>query len=65
MSIRLPLVLSLVFFSVNFLVCSFSYREKNDERFRLGDSIIRYAEELDKNSPSPSQSRLQHNNHIL
>ncbi|MDF3819194.1 hypothetical protein P3G55_04755 [Leptospira sp. 96542] len=46
-SIRFPLFLSLVFFSVNFVFCSFSHRENKEGLFRVGDSVIRYTESLE------------------
>jgi hypothetical protein len=46
--IRFPLVLALSSFALNFLVCSFVHRDKAEGPFRLGESIIRYGEEMER-----------------
>lgn len=51
--IRFPLVLALSSFALNFLVCSFAHRENPDAPFRLGESIIRYGEEMERGESFP------------
>ncbi|MDZ4725735.1 MAG: hypothetical protein SH817_06240 [Leptospira sp.] len=47
-----PYVLVLSLLVINFWVCSFAHREKTEGPFRLGESIIRYGEELERNEKS-------------
>ncbi|BDA79364.1 hypothetical protein LPTSP3_g22940 [Leptospira kobayashii] len=66
LSIRLPLFLSLLFFGVNFVLCAWTHMEKPEGPFRLGDAIIRYAEELEKFDSKPSYTKLTpHHSNLL
>lgn len=46
--VRIPLVFAISSFVLNFLVCSFVHRDKAEGPFRLGESIIRYGEEMER-----------------
>ncbi|EKJ88658.1 hypothetical protein [Leptospira meyeri] len=46
-SYRFPLVLALLFFAANLLVCRFVHKETTEGVFRMDDSVIRYTEALE------------------
>ncbi|TGL58170.1 hypothetical protein EHQ58_12380 [Leptospira ognonensis] len=53
MIVRVPLVFALSSFALNFLVCSLAHRDNADAPFRLGESIIRYGEEMERGESYP------------
>ncbi|EMY69479.1 hypothetical protein [Leptospira vanthielii] len=56
---RFPLVLALLFFAANLLVCRLVHNESTEGVFRMDDSVIQYMEALEaadvnKTSTKPS-----------
>ncbi|MCZ8157995.1 MAG: hypothetical protein O9264_17875 [Leptospira sp.] len=45
---RFPVVFALSLFALNFVVCSLTLHETKEAPFRLGESIIRYGEEMER-----------------
>lgn len=44
---RFPLVLTMIFFFANLLVCRLGHKESSEGVFRMDDSVIRYVEALE------------------
>ncbi|WP_108974694.1 hypothetical protein [Leptospira ryugenii] len=49
--VRFPLVLLFTAIAFNFWVCRLAVHDSLDGRFRLGEKIIRYGEEVDRSTP--------------
>ncbi|TGL45950.1 hypothetical protein [Leptospira perdikensis] len=62
---RFPLVLTLLFFAANFLVCRLMHKENTEGVFRMDDSVIRYMDALEASETGESTSKPSFSNHGL
>lgn len=54
---RFPLVLALLFFAANLLVCRLVHNETSEGVFRMDDSVIRYMEALEASDVSKTSTK--------
>ncbi|MCW7493044.1 hypothetical protein ND861_11630 [Leptospira sp. 2 VSF19] len=64
-AVRFPLVLILVFFAANLLVCRLGHKETTEGVFRMDDSVIRYVEALEAADAHKSSSKPSFGNNGL
>lgn len=62
---RFPLVLTLLFFAVNFLVCRVMHKENTEGVFRMDDSVIQYMDALEAADTGKSTSKSSFSDHGL
>ncbi|MCT8332058.1 hypothetical protein NUH30_00090 [Leptospira sp. 85282-16] len=64
-SYRFPLVLAVLFFAANLLVCRFMHKETTEGVFRMDDSVIRYVEALEAADAHKASSKPSFGNNDL
>lgn len=64
-SYRFPLVLAVLFFAANFLVCRLMHKETTEGVFRMDDSVIRYTEALEASDSGKTSTKTSFGNNGL